>query len=363
MKQRMIAAARKFYKAMRQKKSIVVGITVLLIFTSVEASLRVRQYIRYGVLVDDDDICVEDPIFGKVFRPGASISGITASVTINRWGFRGHDFPLEKSGGVFRIFVLGDSVVFDRNARNDDTTWTARLEKELNGAQSKYRVEIVNAGVPGFYIDTEYLYLVNRISRFKPDMIILYDGANDINYQSRVLYGSPDKKPDKGLLNLAYLREKYFVWFNILRSKTASLIATEQKSAKIDRIGDAAVNNYAAGVEKVVRYCRKNNIRLIISTVPRSFSKDQPGWVQAKMAGSMMVYNPYLSLAGLNDAFDRFNSAIRNVCGNDRVCLVDSASMVPAEEKYFRDHVHFTAEGEKLISGIFAKAIAGKYLN
>lgn len=350
---------------LKGRKSLLIGLTIFLIFGSTEILLRVRQLIRNGTFFNEESVLfTRDPLLGKVLRPGAKIIGSSAALSIDKWGFRGRDFPLEKDDGVFRIFVLGDSVVFERFAVNNGTTWTARLEKILNGAQTKKRVEVINAGVSGLRTDNVYYYLKDRIARFKPDMVILYQGANDINYQSQISHSSGKPEAEEAdLLNLQRIREKYFLWFDLLRAKTASLLASGQKALRSDKIDDASVSNYEDGLKKIADYCQKNKIILIPSTIARSFRRNQPEWYQMQMSSSMMVYNPYLSVKGLNDAFDRFNGAIRDLSKEGKLDLVDADVEIPSDEKYFRDHVHFTDAGDKLAADIFARSILQRYLN
>ncbi len=347
------------YTPFKVGKSLIIGLTVFLIFTSTEVLLRVRQFMRNGTFFNEEGVLYRrDPVLEKVLRPGVKIVGSSAALSIDEWGFRGPDFPREKANGVFRIFVLGDSVVFERFAINNGTTWTARLEKTLNSSQTGKKVEVINAGIPGFKIDSAYCYLKDRVSGFKPDMVILYQGANDINYQSQIAHSSGRPEANEAdLLDFQRIGEKYFLWLDLLRSKTAAFLASGQRSLRSDRIDSASVDNYENGLRKIIDYCRKNGIILIPSTVARSFRRSQPEWYQMQMSSSMMVYNPYLSVKGLNDAFDRFNGAVRDLSREQGLDLVDADAEVPSTEKYFRDHVHFTDAGDRLVARIFARKI------
>jgi hypothetical protein len=51
-------------------------------------------------------------------------------------------------------------------------------ERGLTGPNGK-RVEVVNAGVGGYDSAQEYLYFVSDLLRFRPDLVIAYDGWND----------------------------------------------------------------------------------------------------------------------------------------------------------------------------------------
>jgi hypothetical protein len=66
------------------------------------------------------------------------------SVSVNSLGARGTERPAAKPDGVFRIVCLGGSNVYGVNV-NDDQTWPALLEQELNRAKPG-RFEVWNLG-------------------------------------------------------------------------------------------------------------------------------------------------------------------------------------------------------------------------
>ena len=56
----------------------------------------------------------------------------------------------------------------------------------LTGPNGKH-VEFINAGVDGYTSAQEYLYLVSDLLRFKPDLVVVYDGWNDSALQVRLI--------------------------------------------------------------------------------------------------------------------------------------------------------------------------------
>ena len=96
-------------------------------------------------------------------------------ININSDGFRGKNISNEKSD--YRIFVVGGSTTFGFVTSSDDLTIPGILEKKL--LDDGVNVEIINAGIPGAYSRDEVYLIENFILKFSPDMIIMYDGAND----------------------------------------------------------------------------------------------------------------------------------------------------------------------------------------
>jgi lysophospholipase L1-like esterase len=110
-----------------------------------------------------------------------NLRGLTAGVLFetNSWGFRGPERSRDKPPGVFRIVVIGDSVTMGWGALYEHT-YAARLERELNGAGSTQRYEVLNIGLSG--LNTHWA--VSRFEklglRFDPDMVIYGHTLNDI---------------------------------------------------------------------------------------------------------------------------------------------------------------------------------------
>jgi hypothetical protein len=90
---------------------------------------------------------------------------------------------LPKPPDVYRVIVLGGSTVMGEGAPRPSQNLVAMLrngvrDRGLRGPQGK-RVELINAGVDSYNSAQEYMYLTSDLVRFKPDLVIVYDGWND----------------------------------------------------------------------------------------------------------------------------------------------------------------------------------------
>ena len=93
---------------------------------------------------------------------------------------------LQKSVGTYRVIVLGASTVVGLGAPRPSQNIVGMLrkgvqERGLTGRDGT-RVELINAGVSGYNSAQEYLYLVSDLLRFKPDLVVVYDGGIDSAY-------------------------------------------------------------------------------------------------------------------------------------------------------------------------------------
>jgi len=96
--------------------------------------------------------------------------------TTNNHGFRGPDITVPKPAGVFRIVCIGGSTT-EEGA--EDGTYPYLMEQWLRAEHPGLRLEVVNCGVCGM-TTTRHLMRLPDYFQLDPDLIILYEGVNDI---------------------------------------------------------------------------------------------------------------------------------------------------------------------------------------
>lgn len=132
---------------------------------------------------------------------------------INEQGFRDRDLvPMTKPTGEVRIFLLGNSTAFGYGNPNNSSTISAQLETRLQqrlrqqqASPKSYRPDllpfnkaqrqkslakpakikpgnyrIINAAVPGYASGNELAQLALQILPYKPDLIVVLDGYQDL---------------------------------------------------------------------------------------------------------------------------------------------------------------------------------------
>ena len=99
---------------------------------------------------------------------------------INNEGFRGPDISKEKLENTYRIFVVGGSTTYGSGATSDETTIPGYLQKEFDNVNIDFKVEVINAGKSGMSSWGEAQTVKNRLVPYDPDLIIIYDGYNDM---------------------------------------------------------------------------------------------------------------------------------------------------------------------------------------
>jgi lysophospholipase L1-like esterase len=90
---------------------------------------------------------------------------------------RGPECSLVKPEGTLRIAVVGDSIAFGWGVKEEERYSTVLGEK-LSAALGR-PVEVLNFAVPGYNAMIEAALIEQKVSQFKPDMLILHFVNND----------------------------------------------------------------------------------------------------------------------------------------------------------------------------------------
>lgn len=141
-----------------------------------------------------------------LMKPGSHYEWQGIPVDVNSHGLRSPETTLDKPLAVLRILNLGDSSVMGWGVRLEDT-FGQQLEESLNRQNNlSDRVEVINAGVPGWNLENALAYLQDEGIKFDPDLVILaMSMSNDINGDSALLArGRPAP--------IEWLRAKTYFW-------------------------------------------------------------------------------------------------------------------------------------------------------
>jgi len=96
----------------------------------------------------------------------------------NRLGLRGPERAIPKPPGVYRVLCLGDERTLAVGVDEADT-FCVRLQ-ELLQTRSQARIEVINAGVPGYCPLLCCLLLEHKLLVLQPDLVILNFDMSDI---------------------------------------------------------------------------------------------------------------------------------------------------------------------------------------
>jgi hypothetical protein len=171
----------------------------------------------------------EDQFYRLVLAPSETVRyefrDFKFSISTNRLGFRGPDFPIRRTLGKKRILVFGNSFTYGWGVDFEDT-WPHLLEQEMN--RSGMPVEVANlarAGTNGM----EMKEIAERsIALLKPDLVIIsvLQGGVLTTLQSGA-EPNPDRKRTKNVKAilvdwLSYVMPNYVQLLQVVRQRTAA---------------------------------------------------------------------------------------------------------------------------------------------
>ena len=96
----------------------------------------------------------------------------------NSFGVRGREVAVPKPQGVFRVICLGDETTFAPETDEEDT-FCGRLEVLLQ-ARTRLKVEVLNAGVPGYCPLLAFLLARHSLLSLEPDLFVLNFDMSDV---------------------------------------------------------------------------------------------------------------------------------------------------------------------------------------
>ena len=297
-------------------------------------------------------------------RPDAVLEAIGKAVHFNARGQRAtnvRDLPLPKPAGVFRIVCTGGSSTFDLLAPDDAATWPARL-----GTLLAPRVDVANAGFPGWTTLESLVSLEIRDVDLAPDLVVVYAGVNDLQPAGHVPFtadyslGHADILPrvtGVAPIPVRAVARSVFLEFLLGRLRPRAAAPVEGFAAawawpegkRQDDIPEAAAGVFERNLRSTIAVARAHGARVLL--VPQTlqvragFETGDTEWIEA--------WCPGLTAAGAQRGLSRYAAAMRRLASPPDVLFVEPfAGPVPAGD--FDDACHFSAAG----SDRFARRIA-----
>lgn len=339
---------------MKNKFSFIILVFVL-IFVFTEFSIRLITHLNKKTFFPN--LTIDDPVLDWRLMP--NYKDEKAGIYINSLGFRGKEFKKEKEGGIFRIIALGDSCTFGVGSQN--STYPQLLETKLNTRNIKYQV--INAGVPAYTSSQLYLYLQHDLINYKPDLILIYIGWNNIwtykNPAANTAYSPQARKLSRILsksFTFALLRD-YIV--NPLRVKLAATCKnSKQRPVSLNKINEKLAN-FKKDLAKIIDLTKENNCRLILFTLPTPIRTGMP-------AGKAEKFKLVSTWTDGNEVFlkilEQLNQKINDLASAQKTEVIDFNSIFNKLSGnqvggFFADAVHLNDSGTEFIVPFIAEKI------
>jgi lysophospholipase L1-like esterase len=336
---------------------ILINLAVLLVLVAVaEAAVRVRAVLRFGFAGGVEDILTVDralrlrvPVAGKSLGP----------ITINSLGFRGPEIPAAKPPGSIRIAFLGGSTTFCAEVSGNEATWPHQVWLALQSAFPGQRFDYVNAGVPGYGLDSLQKSLEYRVAPLDPDIIVIYEATNDLSSNSYDLAraaGLIEERPDQQRSWLSqYSLLLYLLEVNLNVQQNQDQATQDGPKLVVDPARLAAP--FRRDLAAVVAAARREAPVVALVTFATQFRPGQALDRQLDAAGTSLYYMPYMSMEGLLTGFAAYNEVIRATARANDLLLIEAAAAIPGDKIHYRDAVHFTDTGAAAMARVVADSL------
>jgi lysophospholipase L1-like esterase len=261
------------------------------------------------------DIWVCDPILHFKLNPELR----PADQPLNRRGFRGSEFRPRRDG-TFQVLALGDSCTFGYIAREDGIgfvlqPYPLKLQRLAERRLGEGRVEVLNAGVPGYNSFNGLLLLRSRLRDLEPDLLTVRFGWNDhflsARGESEALYREPQTPLGLWAEDLALRFELYaFVRRLGLELRARREPVGDQAREAFRGIREwtptIPLEEYERNLRRIVEIGRARGAEVWLLTAPRN---PAPG----EEAVRIMSAHNRLAFDRLMQVHDDYNDAVRRV--------------------------------------------------
>ncbi len=326
--------------------SIFFIVTIVVMFSILsEVFIRLRERIKHGGIIED--ILVIDPS-SQLRIPKASTA--LGPIKINSLGFRSPEIPITKPLSAVRLAFIGASTTFCAEVSSNETTWPHMVWKRLQESYPGVKFDYINAAVPGFTVAASLRNLLFRVNPLQPDIIIIYHATNDLSKDTRELaikqgiyhHSEGEKDWFTKYSRLLYLLKKNVEIFyrqkEVFNHRKLIFNSAELSQGFRDRL------------RMLILESQKNAKLVAVATFSYKLRREQTLEEQVKAANTALYYMPYMSIEGLLDGYEEYNRVIKEVARETGALLIEDEMSIPGNDSYFKDSVHFTDIGSKLMA-------------
>lgn len=259
----------------------------------------------------------------------------------------GHDGLRKTIGGrsdraALQIWMFGGSTLWGTGSRDRDTI-PSIVQQELDGRGIE--ANVLNFGEAGYVSTQNVIALLEELKRRpKPDLVVFYDGVNDVfsalqagvaglpqNEGNRVLEFNSSREADK-LMKIVSKR-LFSVW---------SFRAHEPQEPDVGRLSLEAASTYAANLRVVRAIARDFDFHFVSVWQPTIFTKRYPSLSESAAVGVRQV--AHRSLTALTTA-----SVIEGQRAN--AGFLDLSGILDEERSsVYLDFCHVSGAGNRVIA-------------
>ena len=301
----------------------------------------------------------------------------------NSLGFRGDEIARQKPDGVYRIVAVGGSTTYSMGVVLDYTQSYPHQMGEYLRSLGYDQVEVINAGVGGYSSYQSLLNIQFRVLPLQPDLIVLYQGYNDIH--TRFIYPYANYLGDNSGHIAPYIADTVMppIWeystalriLGIHAGLTQSHLAVDwhRHSPAQSSHKDAFQRQWSLGVYPSGIFAEVSAMEMLRQNPPIHFERN---------LGSMIAMSRFHNVETLlltfvtSTAFDfpvvasdeyifalaQHNDITRQLAASAGVALLDLENVFPDQPQLFTDGRHMTPEGNRVRARLIGDFIIDRFL-
>ena len=324
---------------------LILVVSAVLFALLAEGAVRVRQRLKHGSAAPLDHTFRIDPLSG-LRVPAAD--KVPSQIKINSLGFRGPEIESPKPPGTIRLAFLGASTTYCAEASGNDTTWPELVWRAVSQARPGARFDYLNAAVSGYSTASSLKNLDYRVRPLGPDVIVAYEGFNDLSYDTAALArrqglraGARDEE--------SWLSRHSMLWFLVEKNVTIWRLQTQDnaRGQTLSPDFEELSRGFEQRLSELVAASQQVAPVVAIATMAPRLRRVQAPDEQRRAAVTARYYMPYLSIDAILDAYDAYNRAIRRVAARRGAVLIEASDAVAPDSTHYADSVHFTDAGSQ----------------
>lgn len=353
---------------------IVVAVALLAVEAAVRAFLRFK-----GISFQPPKTCREfymspHPYLPYVYRSHVVIGNAQVApyplhrgryefrpVRINNIRFYNEDVQSEKQPGTRRVMCLGSSSTANsiwEIGNPKEYSYPLCLREALAARCGPGRHEVLNCGMGGWTTAEIFINFALHLIDLRPDVVVLYHGLNDLEASLTAPFAA-DYSHSRRNLGESYARlrvasyipnlrhwKSYFylkralLGFGNIRYDLLRSVRAKRPDFDAPFMGLATERR---NVEHLIHLCRAHDIQVVLCTYAYHV------YDQVRQDKRVLRYCEGIQLE---------NGMLHELAEKYDLPLADLATLIPDDDAYFVDTVHFTPEGCRLVAEHLAGRIA-----
>lgn len=278
---------------------------------------------------------------------------------LNNYGHFGNDFREEKEKKTLRIACLGNSTTANNIAdQSKDYCYPdlllEKMKEKLFLLKTYNNVEVYNFGIGGWVCQDIFIDFFLNVLRTKPDYIVFCHGFVDVPFHMMECFLNDYSHGRKNLGEIiwkikfsSFIPNLYF-WksYNFLKNKLFGsgnvrdevIQGIRKQKVKTNLSFDSLKYEYDI-IKNIFIICKYYDIKLIISSYPfYNFSNTK---ISNKIEEGVKIEND-----NIKKLSDEFNTI-----------FIDHDKIIPKNDLYFLDWVHFTPKGMEVLAENYSDLI------